>query len=119
MAFLQADLVHADICNHALRIDGQRLAVGQLVLHDETHRVRGDAQTPSHFGFVGADEHPQHVFFKAIGVTGFFAFERRQKIMTMMAMRAAMKNGLIAEKSRLPENIEIAYHACFANVQIQ
>ena len=56
VAFLQADLVHADIRDHAFRIDRQRLAVGQLVLHDETHRLRGDAQSPPHLGFVGADE---------------------------------------------------------------
>ena len=42
-----------------------------------------------HFGFVGADEHLQHVFLEAIGIAGFFAFERRQKIVAIMAMRSS------------------------------
>ena len=118
VAFLQADLVHADIRNHAFRIDRRGLAVGQLILHDETHRLRGDAQTPGHLSFVGADEHPQHVFFEAIRVTGVFAFERRQEIMAMMALGAALKDGLIAEERGLPKDIEIADDAHFANIEI-
>jgi hypothetical protein len=118
VAFLQADFVHADIRDDAVRIDHQRLAVGQLVLHDETHRFRGDAQSPRHLGFVGADEHLQHPFLEAIGVTGVFAFERRQKVLAVMAFGAAMENGLIAEEAGLAENIEIADDAHFANVEI-
>ena len=118
VALLQADLVHADIRDDALRIDHQRLAVGQLVLHDETHRFRGDAQSPRHLGFVGADEHLQHPFLEAIGVTGVFAFERRQEVLAMMAFGAAMENGLIAEEAGLAENIEIADDPCFADVEI-
>jgi hypothetical protein len=118
VAFLQTDLVHADIGDHALRIDHQRLAVGQLVLHDETHRFRGDAQSPRHLGFVGADEHLQHPFLEATGVTGVFAFERRQEVLAMMTFWAAMENGLIAEEAGLSENIEIADDAHFTNVEI-
>jgi hypothetical protein len=118
VAFLQTDLVHADIGDHAFRVDHQRLAVGQLVLHDKTHRFRGDAQSPRHLGFVGADEHLQHLFLEAIGVTGVFAFERRQEVVAMMAFGAAMENGLIAEEAGLAENIEIADDAHFANVEI-
>jgi hypothetical protein len=44
VTFLQTDLVHADIGDHALRIDHQRLTVGQLILHDETHGLCRDAQ---------------------------------------------------------------------------
>lgn len=118
VALLQTDLIHADICDHTLRIDRHGLAVGQLVLDDETHRLRGDAQSPRHFGFVGADEHPQHLFLEAIGVTGVLAFERRQEIVAMMAFGTAMENGLIAEERGLPENIEIADDAHFALVEI-
>lgn len=118
VAFLQADLVHADIRDHTLGIDHQRLAVGQLVLHDETHRLRGDAQPPRHLGFVGADEHPQHEFLEAKGVCRVFAFERRQEVVAMMAFGAAMKDGLIAEEGGLPENIEIAHDTHFALVEI-
>lgn len=118
VAFLQADLVHADIRDHALGVDRHGLAVGQLVLDDETHRLGGDAQPPRHLGFVGADEHPQHQFLEAKGVTRVFAFERRQEIVAMMAFWAAMKDGLIAEEGGLPENIEIADDAHFAHVEI-
>jgi hypothetical protein len=118
VAFLQTDLVHADIGDHTLRIDDQRLTVGQLILHDETHRFRGDAQPPRHLGFVGADEHLQHPFLEAIGVTGVFAFEWRQEVLAMMAFGAAMENGLIAEEAGLFENIEIANDPCFADVEI-
>jgi hypothetical protein len=118
VAFLQADLVHADIRNHTLGIDHQRLAVSQLVLHDETHRLRGDAQSPRQLSLVGADEHLQHLFLEAIGVTGVFAFERRQEILTMMAFGAAMENGLVTEERGLAENIEIANDTHFANVEI-
>jgi hypothetical protein len=118
VTLLQADLVHADVFNHPFRIDHQRLAVGQLILHDETHRLGGDPQASRHFGFVGADEHTQHLFLEAIGVTGVFAFERRQDVLAMMAMRAALKNRLIAEEAGLAENIEIADDARFANVEI-
>ncbi len=118
VTFLQADLVHADIRDHALRIDHQRLAVGQLVLHDETHRLRGDAQAPGHFRFVGTDEQPQHQFLEAIRVTCVFAFERRQEVVAMMAFGAAMKDGLIAEEGGLPENVEIADDTHFALVEI-
>jgi hypothetical protein len=118
VALLQADLVHADVRNHALRIDHQRVAVGQLILDDETHHLRGDAQSPRHLGFVGADEHPQHQFLEAIGVARVLAFERRQEVLAMMAFGAAMKNGLIAEEARLAENIEIADDPRFANVEI-
>ena len=118
VAFLQANLVHADIRDHALRIDHQRLAVGQLVLYDETHRFRGDAQSPRHLGFVGADEHLQHPFLEAIGVTGVFAFERRQEVLAMMAFGAAMENGLVAEEAGLAENIEIADDPRLADVEI-
>ncbi len=118
VAFLQADLVHADIRDDALRIDHKRLAVGQLILNDETHRFRGDAKSPRHLDFVGADEHPQHQFLKAIGVTGVFAFERRQEILAMMAFGAAMENGLIAEEAGLAKNIEIADDPRFADVEI-
>jgi hypothetical protein len=118
VAFLQADLVHADVRDDALRIDHQRLTIGQLVLHDETHRLCRDAQSPRHLGFGGADEHLQHLFLEAIGVTGVFAFERRQEILAMMAFGAAMEHGLIAEKAGLSENIEIADDAHFADVEI-
>ena len=94
------------------------MAVGQLVLDDETHRLRGDAESPRHFSFVGADEHPQYLLLEAIGVTGVFAFERRQEIVAMMAFGTAMEHGLIAEERGLPENIEIADDAHFANVEI-
>lgn len=118
MAFLQADLVHADVRNHTFGIDHQRLAVGQLVLDDETHRLGGDAQSPRHLGFVGADEHPQHLFLEAVRVTGVLAFERRQEIVAMMAFGATMKDGLVAEERGLPKDIEIADDAHFANVEI-
>jgi len=118
VAFLQTDLVHADIRDHTLRIDHQRLAVGQLVLDDETHRVRGDAQASRHFRFVGTDEHPQHVLFEAIRGAGVFTLERRQEIVAMMAMPTAMKDGLIAEERGLPHDIEITDDAHFANVEI-
>ena len=118
MALLQTDFVHADIRDHTLRIDRHGLAVGQLVLDDETHRLRGDAESPCHFGFVGANEHPQYLLLEAIGVTGVFAFERRQEIVAMMAFGTAMENGLKAEERGLPENIEIADDAHFALVEI-
>ena len=118
VAFLQADLVHADIRDDTLRIDRQCLVIGQLVLHDETHCFGRDAQTPGHFRFVGTDEQAQHQIFEAIGVAGLFAFERRQEIVAMMAFRAAMESGLVAEESRLAEHIEIAHDTHFANVEI-
>jgi len=118
VTLFQTDFIHADIRDHALRIDRHGLAVGQLVLDDETHRLRGNAQSPRHFGFVGADEHPQYLLLEAIGVTGVLAFERRQQVLAMMAFGAAMENGLIAEERGLPENIEIANDAHFANVEI-
>ena len=118
VAFLQTNLIHADVRNHTLGVDHQRLAVGQLVLHDEAHRLRGDAQSPRHLGLVGADEHPQHLFLEAIGVAGVFAFERRQEVVAVMAFGATMKDGLVAEESGLPKNIEIANDARFANVEI-
>ena len=118
VAFLQTDLVHADICDHTLGIDHERLAVGQLVLHDETHRFGRDAQTPGHFRFGGTDEQPQHLFFKAISVAGLFALEGWQEILAMMAFRATMKSGLVAEEGRLAEHIEIAHDTHFANVEI-
>jgi len=118
VAFLQADLVHADIRDHTLRIDHQRLAVGQLVLDDETHRLGGDAQPPRHLGFVGADEHPQHEFLEAIGVCRVLAFERRQEVMPMMAFGTAMKDGLIAKERWLTKDLEIPDDAHFALVEI-
>ena len=118
VTLLQADFVYADIRDHTLRIDRHGLAVGQLVLHNETHRLGGDAEPPRHLGFVGADEHPQHLFLEAIRVRGVLAFERRQEILAMMAFGAAMENGLIAEETGLAENIEIADDAHFANVEI-
>ncbi len=118
VAFLQADLVHADIRDDALRIHHQRLAVGQLVLHDETHGLCRDAQSPRHLGFVRADEHLQNSFLEAIGVTGVFAFERRQEIVAMTAFGAALKNRLIAEEAGLSENVEIADDTHFTNVEI-
>jgi hypothetical protein len=118
VTLLQADLVHADVFNHPFRIDHQRLAVGQLILDDESHRLGGDPQTPRHLGLVGADEHTQHLFLETIRVTGVFAFERRQEVLAMMAFGAAMKNRLIAEEAGLAENIEIADDARFANVEI-
>ncbi len=118
VTLLQAHFIHADIRDHTLRIDRHGLAVGQLVLHDETHRLGGDAQSPRHLGFVGADEHLQHPFLEAIGVTGVFALERRQEILTMMAFGATMENGLVTEERGLAENIEIANDTHFANVEI-
>jgi hypothetical protein len=118
VALLQADLVHADIRDDTLRIDHHRLTVGQLILHDETDRVRGDAQTPGHFRFVGADQHLQKVLLEAIRVTCVFALEGRQEIMAMMTLGAAMKDRLIAEEGGLAENIEIADNAHFANIEI-
>jgi hypothetical protein len=118
VTLLQADFIHADIRDHTLRIDRHGLAGGQLVLHNETHRLGTDAESPRHLGFVGADEHPQHLFLEAVGVTGILAFERRQEILAMMAFGAAMENGLIAEEAGLAENIEIADDAHFANVEI-
>jgi hypothetical protein len=118
VALLQADLIHADIRDHTLGIDHQRLAVGQLILDDETDRVRSDAQTPGHFRFVGADEQLQDVLLEAIRVTGVFAFEGRQEIVAMMTLGAAMKDRLIAKESGLPQDIEIADDAHFANVEI-
>jgi len=58
------------------------------------------------------------VFLEAKRVTGVFAFEGRQKVITMMATRAAMKDGLIAEESGLPEDIEITHDAHFAHIEI-
>lgn len=118
VTFLQADLVHADIRDDALRIDRQRLAIAQLVLHDEAHRFRRDAQTPGHFGFVGANEHTQHQLLEAIGVAGLLAFERGQEIVAVMAFRAAMEHGLVAEEGRLAEHVEIAHDPHFAHVEI-
>lgn len=118
VTLLQADLIHANVRDHTLRIDRHGLAVGQLVLHDETHRLRGDAQSPRHLGFVGADEHLQHLFLEAIGVTSVLAFERRQEVVAMMAFGAAMKDRLIAEERGLAENIEIADDTHFALVEI-
>lgn len=117
VAFLQADLVHANVRDDTLGIDHQRLAVSQLILHDETHRVRGDAQTPGHFGFVGADEHLQNVLLEAIRVAGVLAFEGRHEIMAMMTLGAAMKDRLITKESGLSQDFEIADDAHFANVE--
>lgn len=111
VALLQTDFIHANVCDHAFRIDRQGLVVGQLVLDDETHGFRGDAKSPRHLGLVGADEHLQHPFLKAKGVCRLFAFERRQQVVAMMAFRAAMENGLVTEKRGLAENIEIADNA--------
>src|SRR5207247_606493 len=86
--------------------------------HDETHRLGGDAQSPRHLGFVGADEHPQDQLLEAIGVTGVFAFERWQEVMAMMALGAALENGLIAEEAGLSENLEIADDPHFTHVEI-
>lgn len=118
VTLLQTDFIHADIRDHALRIDRHGLAVGQLILDDETHRLRGDTESPRHLGFVGADEHPQHLFLEAIGVTGILALERRQEVVAMMAFGAAMKDRLITEERGLAENIEIADDTHFALVEI-
>jgi hypothetical protein len=118
VTLLQADFIHADIRDYTLRIDRHGLAVSQLVLHNEMHRLGGDAESPRHLGFVGADEQPQHLFLEAIRVTGVLAFERRQEVLAMMAFGAAMENGLIAEEAGLAENIKIADDAHFANVEI-
>jgi hypothetical protein len=118
VAFLQTDLIHADVRDHPLRIDHERLTLGQLILDDEAHRLRGNAQSPRHLGFVGADEHPQHQFLEAIGVSGVLAFERRQEVLAMTAFAAALKCGLIAKEAGLAENIEIADDTHFANVEM-
>jgi hypothetical protein len=118
VAFLQTDLIHADVCQHPLWIDHECLAVGQLILDDETHRFRRDGKPPRHLGFVGADEHLQHQFLEAISVSGVFAFERRQEILAMTALGAALKNGLIAKEAGLSENVEVADDTHFANVEL-
>lgn len=118
MAFLQTDFIHAKVRDHTLRIDRHDLVVGQLVLDDETHGFRGDAESPRHLGLVGTDEHLQHPFLKAKGVCRLFAFERRQPVVAMMAFGAAMENGLVTEERGLAENIEIADDAHFALVEM-
>jgi len=57
VTLLQADLVHANVRKHTFGVDHQRLAVGQLVLDDEPHRVGGDAQATRHVRFGRTDEH--------------------------------------------------------------
>jgi len=58
------------------------------------------------------------VLLEAIRVAGVLAFERRHEIVAMMALGAALKDGLIAEEGGLAQDVEIADDAHFANVEI-
>ena len=58
------------------------------------------------------------MLLEAIRVTGIFAFEGRQEIVAMMALGAAMKDGLIAEERWLAQDVEVADDACFAHFEM-
>lgn len=103
----QAEFIHADMLDDALRID--RFGVAELVPHDARHRFRGNAQTPGHFRFVAADQQTQHMLFEAIRIAGLLAFEGRNQILAMMAVRAAMERRRVRPEPRLAEHVEIAH----------
>lgn len=116
--FLQADFVHADVGDHTLRIDGHRLLVAKLIVDNEPDGLRGDAQTPGHIGFIGADQHLQDVLLEAERVAGFLAFERRNQIVAMMAASAAVKDSLVTKEAGLAMDVEVPDDARFSEIEI-
>ena len=105
---LEADFVHAHVSDQPHRVDP--LVILQLVLDDQFHGLRRDAQPRGHLFFVAADEHPQHVLLEAVAVHHLLPLERREVLLAMPATRAAMETGLKDEKARLTPEIEVADH---------
>ncbi len=83
--FLQAQVVDAQVGDPSLGIDLPGLNIGQLVADDQVHHLRRDTQPPGHFLFVTADEHSQHLLFKAEGVADLLATKGRDDVLPVMA----------------------------------
>jgi len=109
---LQADLVHADIANHTLRIN--RLGILQLVLHDTADRLCRDTQTPGHVFLAATDQQPHHVFLEGVGIARVLTLEGRDQILAMMAVWAAVEDPLVDPETGLVPHFQVPHHALLA-----
>src|SRR5262249_15780619 len=82
--------------------------IGQLVAGDQADGLGGDAQAPGHFFLVAADEQPEDVLLKAVGVAGVLALEGRDHVLTVGARRAALEHRLIDPEAGLAPEVEVA-----------
>jgi hypothetical protein len=104
---LEAELVDADIADDSLGIDLLGLGVSELVADDETNHLGGDAKSPGHFFLVAADEQSQDVLLEAVGVADFLATERRNYVLAVVAVGAAVMGGLINPEAGLIADIQV------------
>ena len=103
---LEADLVEADVRDHAVGSDPLRVL--QTVRDDRRDHLRTDAEAAGHLFFGRADQHPQHVLFEPQRVGDVLAFERGQQPLPVIAPRTAMVRRLIDEERGLAPDVEIA-----------
>jgi hypothetical protein len=105
---LQTQFVNAQVGDDTPRVDLLGLAVGQLVADDPLHGFGGDAQTPGRLRCVAADQQPQDLLLEAVGVADIAALERRDQVLTVAAVRAAVVGGLVDPEAGLPPEVQIA-----------
>jgi hypothetical protein len=112
VALLQADLVHAYVDNRPRRVDG--LGFLQLISHDATYGLCGDAQSPSYVLLGAADQQPNDVLLEGIGVAGVLTFEWRDQVLTMMAARTAVEDPFVGPETRLAPHVKMPHYALLA-----
>src|SRR5262249_32963404 len=84
-------------------------SVGQLVADDQPDRLGRDTKPPGDFLLVAADEQPQDLLFKAVGVAGVPPLEGRQQVLAVGAGGAAVGGGLVGPEAGLaPDVLQVA-----------
>ena len=104
---LQAQLVDAHVGDDPPGIDLLGLGVGQLVADDQPDRLGGEAQPAGHLLLGAADEQSQHLLLEAVGVARVPAFEGRQQVLAVVAVRAAVEGRRVDPEAGLAPDVQV------------